>query len=1042
MSKMKLWRGLSGVLAVLFTLSLGLTVIAGANATTINTRILGTSNNYEIVQLEGDDVDSYYFKSEFASVADLVAAKVAVARQISAEGSVLLKNNGALPLNKTGDKVTLWGLNTTVPQLGGQIGSSVSVGEGTTQVIYDYVTAMKEAGFNLNQTMLDFYNSEEMSAFKRRDGFGGSMANSFGPIYENPNTYGVGEAPASAYTDAVLSSADGTVGIAIITRSNSEAADYHPGMQPQEVPGSEQDSFACGPLGLSEFEKQMLALAKAHSSKLIVLINANSAMMVEELKDETSQYAADAILWIGAPGMNGFLGVADVLCGEANPSGGLPDTMAVDNRMSPAMQNFGVYMYSNNSVNGKASGDVAQLTPENKSDWYLAENEGIYVGYKYYETRYADAVNGRGNADSQAGSSIKGQNWAYGSEVSYPFGYGLSYTEFSFVLNSVSFQPGSMGSATVTVKNEGDVAGKTPVQLYVQVPYTEGGLEKSAIQLAAFGKTDILKPGESVKVDLEVDPSLFASYDENEGDGAWVLDAGEYYFAVGNGAHAALNNILSAQGVDESKLVKTADEVISSQAAKSVNLGKRDTESYSHNVHNALQDMELETYGFDMDEYYFTRSDWTKGWKTMDSLTPTPEMMKGLTNQLYTLNENDNDGNPVRWGQNNGLTLANMLVIEDGKKVGVLDMDDPKWIELAEQMKLEDAMTYLANWDADENRIQPAVGMGVDMVKQDGPLGTSYDQLPGYGVKWGESNKNEATYVPADSEFAAYSMSSMPTEPVVAATFNEDLVRREGELFGEDGLWANLHAYHAPGLNLHRVPYNGRNHEYYSEDPVLTNILGKAMCEGSKEKGTMMGPKHYAFNHQESNRSGVSTFISEQAARENELRCFQGAYQSNAAQGMMTAFNRAGPSFSGAHEGLILQILRSEWGYTGWIITDMVNGSDYMNWRDTIANGGGGLVSKTAYQDSTIGDPVTPANMALIEKDQAFQADVQETVKYFLYNLADSNYMNYLTANTTFRYITPWWQSALTVVNVVLGVLTLGGCVMYVTSAKKNKGGA
>lgn len=197
-------------------------------------------------------------------------------------------------------------------------------------------------------------------------------------------------------------------------------------MQPQEVPGSEQDFFARGPLGLSEFEKQMLALAKAHSTKLIVLINANSAMMVEELKDDASQYAADAILWVGAPGMNGFLGVADVLCGEANPSGGLPDTMAVDNRMSPAMQNFGVYMYTNNSVSGKASGDVAQLTPENKSDWYVAETEGIYVGYKYYETRYADAVNGRGNADSQAGSSVEGQNWTYGSEVSYPFGYGLS----------------------------------------------------------------------------------------------------------------------------------------------------------------------------------------------------------------------------------------------------------------------------------------------------------------------------------------------------------------------------------------------------------------------------------------------------------------------------------------------------------------------------------------------------------------------------------------------------------------------------------------
>lgn len=1042
MSNMKLWRGLSGVLAVLFTLSIGMTVIAGANATTINTRLLGTSNNYEIVQLEGEDVDSYYFKSEFASVADLVQAKVEVAKQISAEGSVLLKNNGALPIDKASDKVTLWGLNTTVPQLGGQIGSSVSVGEGTTQVIYDYITAMELEGFDINQTMLDFYNSEEMAGFKRRDGFGGSLANSFGPIYENPAAYGVGEAPASAYTDSVLGSADGTVAIAMITRSNSEAADYHPGMQPQEVPGSEQDSFACGPLGLSEFEKQMLKLAKAHSTKLIVLINSDAAMMVEDLKNEASEYAADAILWVGAPGMNGFPGVADILSGDANPSGSLPDTFAVDSRMSPAMQNFGVYMYTNNSVSGEASGDVAQLTAADKSDWYVAETEGIYVGYKYYETRYADAVDGRGNAVSEAGSSVAGQNWEYSSEVSYPFGYGLSYTTFSFVLDSVSFQPGAIGTASVTVKNEGGVAGKTPVQIYVQAPYTEGGLEKSAVQLAGFAKTDILKPGESAKMQVEVDPSLFASYDENEGDGAWVLDAGEYYFAVGNGAHAALNNILSAQGVDEDKLVKTDNEPISSAAAKSVSLGAKDTASYSHNVRNALQDMELETYGFDMDEYYFTRADWTRGWKTMDSITPTPEMMKGLTNKLYTFTENDNNGNPVSWGQSNGLTLANMLIIEGGKKTGVLDLDDPTWIKLVEQMKLEDAMTYLGNWDADENRIQPAVGMGVDMVKQDGPLGTSYDQLPGYGVKWGESNKNEATYVPADSEFAAYSMSSMPTEPIVAATFNEELVRREGELFGEDGLWANLHAYHAPGLNLHRVPYNGRNHEYYSEDSVLTNILGRAMCEGSKEKGVMMGPKHYAFNHQESNRSGMSTFISEQAARENELRCFQGAYQSNAAQGMMTAFNRAGPSFSGAHEGLMVQILRSEWGYTGWIITDMVNGSDYMNWRDTIAYGGGGLVSKTAYQDSIIGDPATQANLALIAKDHTFQAEVQETIKYFLYNMANSNYMNYVTANTTFRYVTPWWQTMLTVVDVVLGVLTLGGMAMYVVSAKKNKGGA
>ena len=335
-----LWRGLTGVLAVLLALVLGTTVIANVNATTVN-KLFGTSN-YRTVQLKEEDIDSYYFKSEFESVADLYAEKVKVATQISAEGSVLLKNEKeALPIDKDGEKVTLWGLNTTVPQMGGQIGSQATVGADTTQIKYDFITAMQEEGFDLNQTMMDFYNSDTVASYKRRDGFGGSLSNSFGTMYTNPTQYGVGEAPASVYTESVLASADDTVAVAVITRASSEAADYHPDMQPK-AGGAEQDHFANGPLALSDFEKQMLTLAKEHSTRLIVLINSDSAMMIEDLKDEASEYAADAILWVGAPGVNGFRGVADVISGETNPSGGLASTYAVDSRMSPAMQNFGV----------------------------------------------------------------------------------------------------------------------------------------------------------------------------------------------------------------------------------------------------------------------------------------------------------------------------------------------------------------------------------------------------------------------------------------------------------------------------------------------------------------------------------------------------------------------------------------------------------------------------------------------------------------------------------------------------------------------------
>ncbi|MBP3914012.1 MAG: glycoside hydrolase family 3 C-terminal domain-containing protein, partial [Lachnospiraceae bacterium] len=610
--KQGLMRGLAAFTASLCAVSLVAASYAPTRAAFINSR-LGTVS-YRLEETGEQEGDSYYFESEFTSLDDLLAAKAELAEQISSEGTTLLKNtNAALPLDNTAEKVTLWGHNSVFNAKGGMIGSTASAAEG--QDDFGLIDAMFARGFQLNEQMIGFLTSDEAFAYTRQTFFpGAGLVPSFEATWEAPAVYLVGEIPSSMYTDEVLASADDTAAVCVITRDSSEAADYEVMM----FNGTEGDSFE-RPLALSQYEKDMIELAKQHSTKVIVLINANNPMELEELKNDPD---IDAIVWAGEPGVYGFLGVADVLSGAANPSGHLPDTYAVNSASAPAMQNFGLYMYTNNSNNGSAQGDIPQLTTDNKADWYVVEQEGIYQGYKYYETRYEDEILGQGNATAAEGAS-DGSAWTYANEVSYPFGYGSSYTTFEQKLDSVNVNVGGLGEAQVTVTNTGDVAGKSVVELYVQSPYTEGGLEKSAIQLAGFAKTSVLEPGASETVSVEIDPALFASYDETvtKADGtvgAWVLEAGDYYFAIGNGVHNALNNILAAKtGSDAGLISVNDDEVISKDNAIVWNLGETDVETYSVNVENALQAADINKLIPDTAEYT-TRSDWSKGWKTVE----------------------------------------------------------------------------------------------------------------------------------------------------------------------------------------------------------------------------------------------------------------------------------------------------------------------------------------------------------------------------------------------------------------------------------------
>ena len=625
-------------------------------------------------------------------------------------------------------------------------------------------------------------------------------------------------------------------------------------------------------------------------------------------------------------------------------------------------------------------------------------------------------------------------------------GFGFVHKKIPFVSAltlsvSAYVQVGGTATAKVNVTNTGDVAGKSVVQLYVQSPYTEGGLEKSAIQLIGYGKTEVLDPGASEEVTIEFDPLYMASYDEDavkaDGtQGAWSLEAGDYYFAIGNGAHEALNNVLANKNGNEDGLVKIAetDEINADNAIK-WNLADTDIETYSAGVENQLQDMDINNLIEDTVEYT-TRSDWSKGWEPIESLTPTEAMMVGLTDQLYELTENEGDGSGITWGADNGMKLIDMMQFdENGNYAGALDFDDPMWDQLMNQITLDEAIQFIEKAGDDFENID-----SIQLARtyaNDGPLGYTGDQVGGYFVRWSKDLSEEDYYTEETDDKATYRMATMPTEPIVAATFNKDLVEREGELLGEDGLWANESSLFAPGLNLHRTVYCGRNHEYYSEDSVLTAYMGNALCVGLKSKGTMAEPKHFAFNHQEANRSGLSTFMTEQAARENELRGFMMCMSSNNAQGVMTAFNRAGTSFVGAYKNLLENITRNEWGYQGWFVTDMINGADYMNWRDVTAAGGGGTLTSSAYDTSTIG--AMAESKKDIEKDVNFQQMMKKNIKYFLYQLVQSNAMNGISSTTEIQAVRTWYQNALTGAEAAFAVLTLLFLIMTILKTVKPK---
>lgn len=1015
----RVWRGVTTATASLLALSVCASTVVDGFRTDID-KFLGTKST-KLVTENSDGTDLYTFKSDYTSTTELLHGIQDVGERMSEEGSVLLKNNGALPLTKDEtQKITLLGFSSYYPVQGGDMGSSLVENTGTDADTVDMVAAFKAKGFGLNQTVADMYEALQPTFKSEVQSWGGTIEYNH---ITAPSTTGVfsSKEPSQAALDGQNaawkdSMNDNNVMIVTIARSASENGSYNPGTAGVDPT---QNLNQTDPLGLSDDERDLINAAvtakAANGGKVIVLLNNASAMEVQEIQDNDG---VDAILQVGLPGGYGFYGVADILSGAVSPSGHLTDTYAVKNANSPAAQNFGDLQWTN-------------ANPDIKMNDAIVEAENIYIGYKYYETRYFDTVMNQGNASSTVGSST-GSAWNYDDEVTYPFGYGLSYTTFTQTLDDLNVDLNNETvTAKVTVTNTGSVAGKDVVQLYVSLPYTdydkEHGVEKAAVQLLDYGKTAELAPGASETVTITADMQNMASWDSTADNaagtkGCYILDAGDYYFTIGNGAHEAVQNVLAAEGQD---VGGDADK------AKSWTLDSFDSTTFATTkngtaVENQLADMDV-NYWLPGTATYLTRADWEGTFpKTYKDLTATDEMIDILDNDIYEINANG-DPSTVTFGADNGLTLADLK--------GVSDINDERWDMLMDEITLEECMIR-TGFGGTSTKVIESI-MSPETIQNDGPNGIYSYPLGQYANT--DASTGDPCVVDANDPNLTYKMGTMVNETVIAQTFNKDLAADYGRVIGNYSLWANTTIFWGIGTNLHRLPYNARNHEYYSEDAVLTAGQGTAYAAAAMEYGVIIAPKHLAFNDTEINRTGVSVFMTEQQARENELRGTQGIVENAHVLGVMTAYNRVGITQDNAHTGLTKNILRNEWGFQGLISEDFIQDANYVVLKEAVLNG---VTMSCNTGDNTmaaVSEKYPYWTVEAVSQDTTMMTALKQAMKYQNYALANSNAMDGMASNTKLVSVRTWYDNALTAVQIVFAALTVLAAAMYVLNDRKSK---
>ena len=879
-----------------------------------------------------DEVTSVYPTQKATNKAEAFANAQEVNLKLAEEGFVLLKNeNAALPMNK-GARISVFSKNSVNLSYGGS--GSGGFDTSNNKNLYE---SLNDAGFVTNPTLKSFYESSQSGPVR--------TANSSDLDNGDNQKIATAETPQSKYTDAVKNSyADySDAALVVITRIGGEGFDL-PRYQGDSEGAVSPDSHY---LELDQNEIDLLtAVTDGTFKRVVVVFNTPSSFEATFLKD--SAYAAfadkiDAAVWIGFTGSNGITALGEILNGDVNPSGRLVDTWAADFTKNPSFVNFG-------------TGCLPDTTDKYDGGMYYSVDyeEGIYVGYRYYETR--------GETD--------GEDW-YNANVVYPFGYGLSYTTFNWTVGDASASEIELGTTItvpVTVKNTGSVAGKDVVQLYASAPYTLGGIEKAHKVLVGFAKTKLLQPGESEMVTVSFDPYSAASYDyrdaNSNGFSGYELEAGEYTLYVSRNAHES-------------------EKAIALNLAADVQIGT-DPTTDSEVVNRYTDSEDFLDSDWQLDAM-LSRADWEGTWPT-----PQTAQQHAGTDRLYEEIRSEEHNNPTDFdseeypwfGEEPTLTLRDLLPSAEAEGYEpVVSYDDERWEELMMGCD-EEEMIALINNGAYHTLAMESVGLPAT-IHGDGPSGftcfMSKEQVNG-----------TCQYV---------------SEPVMASTWNIKLMNELGEAIGEEGTIGDkatgqpYSSIYAPGVNIHRSPFGGRCSEYFSEDPFISGMMGAAEVQGIQSRGVLPTVKHFVANEQETHRSigGDLSWLSEQALREIYLKPFEYTVKLGETRGIMTSFNRIGTRWTGGDYRLLTEILRNEWGFNGLVICDFNTIPQYMIPR-MMFYAGGSLDLATQQSAMWTDCDTSDAGDAIV---------LMRAVKDVMYALVNSNAMN----AEVIGYNPPIWQA-------------------------------
>lgn len=907
------------------------------------------------VLVSGNPEDYIRYEADYTSKADTLRAANLLNEQILEEGIILLKNeDNLLPLNGV-EKITVFGKNSTNLVLGG---SGSSAGTGSTTSI-DLYKSLSNAGFEYNPVAKDFFSSSKSGSGRPAVPGMGTILTGY-PIGETPKTlYQNNTALKNSYKDF------NDLAIVVITRMGGEGYDlprtmfwdgskYSNWSGTELIPGarSKEDHY----LQIDQNETDLLKEANDNFQNVVVLINSPSTIETGFLVDPTHyayQPNVKGALWIGTPGATGANAIGKILKGEINPSGRTSDTYAADFKKDPSWNNFG-----NNLEN---DGNRYSVDGKERNAYYVEYEEGIYVGYRYYETR--------GFTDGQA--------W-YDENVIYPLGYGLSYTTFTQEIGNTSFiEDGTILAddeinIDVKVTNTGNIAGKEVVQVYYTAPYYDGGIEKAHVVLVGFGKTGTLQPGQSETLSIKFTVRDMASYDYND----------------------ANNNDFKGYEVEEGKyiikLMSNSNTVIEEKVVD-VPLGGYQYEKdevTGTEIVNLFDDVSNHV------DTYMSRRNWEGTWPTR----PTVEDRAVDSDFIGLLNYQLNDSPTDPWYQSQMPTQSDVVNSFNDTTIKLYDLvdksyDDSMWDDLLDQLTITQMVTLVSRGNFKT--------MNIDNIGK--PLTTDPDGPSGFANFMGDPSVYDTAYYASGV--------------VLGATWSEELAYKFGKMIGNEGLIGNergdgmpYSGWYAPAANIHRSQFGGRNFEYYSEDGLLSGKLAANIIKGAKEKGVYTYIKHFALNDQETNRdnTGLITWANEQAMRELYFRPFELAVKEGKTNAMMSAFNRIGTTWAGGSYPLLTALLRDEWGFRGMVITDF-NLKTYMN-TDQMVRAGGDI---SLSPSKNFSDTTSPTSVSAL----------RQATKNILYTVANSNAMNGYGEGLVYKYTMPTWIILVIVINVGLVVI-------------------